>query len=116
MEQDIRDALTDLKTQVRDGFAQTNQRIADLVTIGEFRATVERVDAQHATLRRDFEVHKAETPSIVQASESRDEAIRQEFRSELEGFRATTRWAVGIAATAVGLVCTIASVIINTLP
>lgn len=113
MDQDIRDSLQDIKTSVRDGFAATNRRIDDLVTIGEFRATVERIDAQHGTLRRDFDNHEALTPGIVSASEARDEAIRTEFRQELDSFRTTTRWAVGIAATAVGLITTIAFSIIS---
>lgn len=124
MEQDIRDALSDIKVSVREGFASTNRRIDDLVTQGEFRATIERVDIQHMTLRKEFDTHVENVPTrdriaaerdvaIANAAEARDESIRTEFRSELEGFRTTTRWAVGIAATAVGLICTAASLAFN---
>lgn len=124
MDQDVRDALQDIKTSVRDGFAGIDRRFTDLVTIGEFRATVERQDTQHAILRRDFEQHTNQTADIVAASEARDAtiaaaseardiALRSEFRQDLDGFRSTTKWAVGIATTAVGLVCTVVTIVIN---
>lgn len=124
MDADIRDALQDIKTSVREGFNTTNRRIDDLVTMGEFRATVERIDVQHGTLRKEFDYHVETVPArdqlaverdnaIAVAAEARDEALRSEFHRDLEGFRTTTRWAVGIAATAVGLICTAASLAFN---
>lgn len=126
MDQDIRDALADIKSSVRDGFSDTNRRIDDLVTKGEFRATIERIDIQHEALRRDFDNHVESVPArdqlaverdqaISRAAEARDDAIRAEFRSDLDGFRTTTRWAVGLAATGVGLVSGAASLLFNIL-
>ena len=114
MDQDIREALADIKVSVRDGFKDVNARIDRLVTKGEFEATVQRLDAQHATLRRDFDAHEAASAAHVQEVREADaaveakataatELVRTELHKELEGFRSTTRWAIGIAATGAGV-------------
>ena len=107
MDQDIRDALADIKGSVSDGFRDTNARIDKLVTQGEFKATVERLDAQHSTLRRDHDT--------LSASAVKEHAgIRAEWGAEIGEFRSSTRWAVGIAVTIAGLVFGIISWAIQT--
>jgi len=106
MEADIRDALTDLKESVRDGFRVVNERIDNLVTKGEFNATVQRLDAQHGTLRRDVETNE------VQARTTAD-AVRAELRGELEKMRATYRWAVALLVPAAGVVAAVVFGVLN---
>lgn len=124
MDQDIREALTDIKTSVREGFKDVNARIDQLVTKGEFDATVLRLDAQHATLRRDFDTHEAASAAHVQEVRTADAdilskaqaasaAIREELHKELEGFRNTTRWAIGIAATSAGVLTAVVWAIVQ---
>ena len=120
MDEDIRGALTDIREIVREGFRDTNKRIDALVTQGEFNATVQRIDSEHATLRRDFNQHeirseahmedvrKADAVVLADAQKS-IEGVRIELHSNLEGFRSTTRWAVGVAATGAGVIVAAAS-------
>lgn len=115
MDQDIRGALADIKSDVRDGFAKIDQRIDQMVTKGEFVAEVRRLDAQHATLRRDFDHHDQEAPSYRKAAADKAEAVRAEVRVDLEGFRTTTRWAIALAATGAGVVVALLSWVINIL-
>ncbi len=114
MDQDIRDALTDLRADVRTGFSDINKRIDALVSRTEFAATVERLDAQHSMLRRDFDNHEATSAAHVSEVRQADDAvltkaqaasaaIREELHKELQGFRATTRWAIGISVTSAGV-------------
>lgn len=88
MDEDIRGALTDIKTSVRDGFQEVNRRIDTLVTKGEHDATVQRLDQQHGTLRRDFETHKEATVTQHQTIGEGDTQTRRELREELEKSRA----------------------------
>lgn len=104
MDEDIRASLADLKTDLRDGFSSVNARIDTLVTKDAFDATIQRIDSEHASLRRDFDLHEAGAPAHRQAAADKAEAVRKEVRSELEGFRTTTRWAIGLAAGGAGVV------------
>ena len=115
MDQDIRDALTDIKTSVRDGFDAVNKRIDALVTRGEFQATVERIDSQHDTLRRDYDAHEKRTEQIVEANRRADAAIAQkaeqgieqvraDVHRELEGFRSAQWKSITLAVSIAGLV------------
>ncbi|AXH47316.1 hypothetical protein SEA_EDEN_21 [Microbacterium phage Eden] len=119
MEADIREALSDIKHDVREGFSSTNRRIDDLVTRGEFSATVARLDGQHNTLRRAFEVHETQTEGLVDAlrkadiqvlhdSKSETMQLRDEVSHQLNEFRVTTRWAIGLTATGVAILTTLA--------
>lgn len=119
MDADIREALSDIKHDVREGFSNTNRRIDDLVTRGEFSATVDRLDGQHNTLRRAFEVHEAQTEGLVEALRKSDiqvlkdskletEQLRNEVGAQLNEFRITTRWAIGFTATGVAILTTLA--------
>lgn len=107
MDPDIRTALTDLKTDLktdlREGFDRQSKQIDAMVTRGEFTATVERLDSSMKNLQRDLNVHESEAPAHRQAALDRAEAVRTEVRGELEGFRATTRWAIGLSATGAGI-------------
>lgn len=124
MDQDIRDALTDLRADVRTGFSDINKRIDALVSRTEFAATVERLDAQHAALRKDFDTHEAASAAHVNEVRAADDlilskaqaasaAIREELHKELEGFRNTTRWAIGIAATSAGVLTAVVWAIVQ---
>lgn len=115
MDQDIRDALSDIKIAVRDGLSDVKGQISDLVTRSEFRATIERVDSQHATLKSAFENHEKGTADHMEDVRKADqenadaanraiEAVRDELKTSLEGFRVTTRWALGIALTGTALI------------
>lgn len=120
----LRLALGDLKTDVRLGFADTNKRLDDLVTKGEFNATIERVDVQHENLRREFDTHVNNAEAYMQHARDSDnrimeeatkavQAVRQEVHSSLEGYRISTRWAIGLAASVAGLIVAAASVLVS---
>ncbi|MEJ1087064.1 hypothetical protein WDU99_01890 [Microbacterium sp. Mu-80] len=115
MEPDIREALSDIKTDVRDGFKGVNERIDNMVTKGEFTATVARLDAQHETLRRDFSAHDTEAATRATQARADDQAVRAELRTELDGFRVTTRWAIGLSVAGAGVLYTIVSLVVTTL-
>lgn len=115
MDQDIREALSDIKSSVRDGFKDVNSRIDQLVTKGEFDATVKRLDAQHATLRRDFDHHEAETRAHHKAVQDADAAVRAELLGELEKIRSSTRWAIGLLIPAAAVIAAIVFGILNLL-
>lgn len=99
MDEDIRASLSDIRTDVKDGFSGVNGRIDMLVTKGEFDATVQRLDSQHDSLRREFNTHEGATANHMAQVRADDSEIRKEFKGELEGFKATTRWAIGLSAT-----------------
>lgn len=110
MEEDIRDALADIKTSIR----AVDKRIDALVTRGEFQATIQRVDAQHEALRRDYDQHELNAPEIVKSVESKIDASKAVLRGEISStrtatekrlgeFAITARWAIGVALSALGL-------------
>lgn len=107
MEPDIREALADIKSSVRDGFAEVNKRIDKLVTQGEFEATVHRLDAQHGTLRRDFDKHEQQTQQHYKTVQEADSAIRAELLGELEKIRSSTRWAIGLVIPGAALIAAV---------
>lgn len=122
MDPDTRDALAEIKLSIRDGFESVERRIDHLVTRAEFVAEVRRIDSdhgnlkgQHESLRSDFSRHLDQTTEIIEANRSADAAIakeakesianvRADLHTQLDGFRAQSRWAVGIAVTLAGLV------------
>jgi BMFP domain-containing protein YqiC len=124
MDPDIRDALADIKLDVKDGLTGIHRRIDDLVTRGEFRATVDRIDAAHGTLQRDFTAHEQKTETYMQQVRDEDnkvmdsttkavDAVRAEVHTALEGYKVSSRWAVGLAASIAGLIVAAASIVVN---
>ena len=124
MDEDIRTALADVKQTIRDGFSTTNGQIKELITRGEFNATVQRLDSEAATLRRDFTAHEAQSERHTTAMHEADakvmadaktsiDAVKAELHTNLEGFRVTTRWAIGLSATIAGLIVGAVSVIVT---
>lgn len=107
MDEDIRAAIGDLKSDLKERFDKVDTKIEQLVTRGEFSATVQRIDSERDSLRRDFEAHEKEAPSHRAAAAAKADAVRSEIRTDLEGFRTTTRWAIGIAVPVTGLLVTI---------
>lgn len=103
MDEDTRASLTEIKSDVRQGFADIKTEIKELVTRGEFAATVQRIDSEAAALRRDLTSHEDAAPAHRKAALDRADAVRKEVRAELDGFKITTRWAIGLAATGAGL-------------
>lgn len=113
MDEDTRASLTEIKADVRQGFADIKSEIKELVTRGEFSAEVRRIDSEAAQLRRDFTTHEDAAPAHRQAAIDRAEAVRSEIRGDLEGFRAATRWAIGLAATGAGILAPLGVWVIN---
>lgn len=109
MDPDIRQALVDLKTDLRTGFSDQSNKIDQMVTRGEFVATVERLDSMLVILRRDFDGHEAEAPAHRTAAFNRVEAVRREVRADMDGFRVTTRWAITLSATGAGILVALLS-------
>lgn len=124
MDQATREAFADLKADLRgvlaDGFAgingridDTNRRIDDLITRGEFKATIERLDNQHHVLRRDFDQHEQQTQHHLDNARADDAAVRKEVLAQVSTLKrdiqVANRWAVGSALTAAGLLLALVS-------
>lgn len=107
MDDDIRGALADLKTDIKGGFEAVNRRIDDMVTRNEFTATVQRVDAQHVALRDVFNKHELDTHQRYKTVQESDDSIRLEMRAEFEKMRGAQRWALGLLIPAAALIATI---------
>lgn len=95
--------ITDLKTDINARFDRVDKNVADLVTKAAFDATVERLDAQHTALRLEFDRHDKAAPDYRKAASDRAEAVREELNAQLGEFRSTTRWAIGLAIPATGV-------------
>lgn len=113
MDEDIRAVLSDLKSDVRSGFDKVDQTFKEMVTKGEFNATIARLDAEAASLRRDFEAHDKAAPGHRAEAARKADEIRTEVRTDLEGFRVTTRWAIGIAAGLAGIAASVGMWLLN---
>ena len=122
MDPDIKDALADIKGDLKDGFAAVNARIDHLVTRAEFVAEVRRIDSehgnlrgQHDSLRGEFSRHLDQTTELLEATRVADAAIdaRSEQRTNTlsEKIARLTKWAIGLTLTgiigATGIVLTL---------
>ena len=107
MEPDIREALSEIRADVRTGFDKVNKRIDSLISRGEFKATVQRIDAQHETLRRDHD-------NLDRTAKHEHAGIRDEMHKGLDSFSTQARWAVGIAVSIVSVVFGIITWVANT--
>lgn len=124
IDDDIRGALQDIKTDVRQGFSDVNVKIQELVTRGEFKATIERIDSEHNGLRREYDGHVKNAENFMQAARDADNkvvddatkainTVRTEVHTALEGYKVSTRWAITLSASVAGLIVAAASVAIN---
>lgn len=111
----IGDLKNDLKSDLSKGFDRLDMQIGQLVTKGEFAATVQRIDIQHGTLRSEYQQHVSEAPAHRLAASARADAVKAEVKTDLEGFRTTTRWAIGITIPATGLLVTIIQLVANSI-
>lgn len=106
MDEDTRASLTEIKTDVRQGFADVKTEIKELVTRGEFNATVQRLDSEIAAQRRDFTAHEEAAPGHRKAALDRVESVRKEVNS--------TIWkAVTLAVGAAGVLVSALTWLIN---
>lgn len=96
------DRIADLKLDVNAGFERIEKHLDKLVTKGELNATVERLDAQHATLRKDHDALKAD-------ADVEHAAIRRETAKQAEDLATGVKWWVGIALTILGFAVTFLS-------
>jgi hypothetical protein len=106
MDPDIKDYLSDIKLQVKEGFTRvdarfdgTDKQIDQLVTKGEFNAVIHRIDSEHQGLRRDHNNLSVKAERAIEAANKGDLNIRAELHQELDAFRAASRWSVGISLT-----------------
>lgn len=111
MEEDIRatlaDLKNDLKSDIKDGFKAVHDRIDGMVTKSEFHAVITRIDSEHGRLRVDFDTHVGQTDAIVENVRAQiivqSDQTRKEMDTELERFRSSSRWAIGIAVSISGV-------------
>lgn len=107
MEEDIRAALEDIKTSMRDGLKDVKERIGELVTKGEFNAVIDRIDSQHNRLVADFSEHirsaesqvmglRKDDDELLKTVRKENESIREDLENSLREFRTTSRWAIGL--------------------
>jgi hypothetical protein len=85
----------ELREDIRAGFESINSRIDNLVTRNEFKSEIRRIDEKH-----DNHVN-----STVAAFKERDE--------DLEKVIVGNRWALGISLTAVAIIVTVVTAIID---
>lgn len=81
--------VSDLKRDMKDGFDGVRSDVKEMVTKGEFKAEVGRLDANHANLKQAHKDHVTATA----ADRAED--------------KAANRWTLGIAVTVVGIAATI---------
>ena len=124
MDQDVRDGLADIKLSVRDGFSDMNKRLDDLVTKGEFKATVKRIDnelqmqhqaiSDHNKQSEEYKSRAANAESELRAAAQKDvAAVQSELHTSLEQMRAASRWGIGIAATVSGIIVSVVSTLLT---
>lgn len=106
MDEDIREALRDLKQDLRDGFKDVNTKFDGLVTKAELAAELKGRDEKIEGLVKTVDDHIKSSPAML-------ENVRTEMDTELERFRASQRWAIGISVTISGLVFGIISYLTN---
>lgn len=110
MDPDIRDALGELKGDVKDGFTEVNRRIDHLVTRSEFVAEVRRLDGVDAinseairAVQAALDRHLDQTTELVEATRIADAAIAEKaergIRDLGDKISRVTKWAVGLALT-----------------
>lgn len=103
MDEDIRASLSEIKSDVKDGFREVKKDISELVTKGEFASEVRRIDQQHASLSQQFKDHEIQTAANVAHVKSGDDAVRGELISKIDEFKTSQRWAIGISIPAIGI-------------
>ena len=124
MDQDVRDGLADIKLSVREGFSDMTKRLDDLVTKGEFNATVKRIDnelqmqhqaiSDHDKQSEEYKSRAANTESELRAAAQKDAAaVQSELHTSLEQMRAALRWGIGIAATISGIIVSVVSTLLT---
>ena len=85
--------IADLKRDMKDGFDGVRNDVREMVTKGEFKAEIGRLDANHQNLKEAHDRHVKDTA---------DDFI---------AFRAATRWTLGFAVTIVGIVVAVITAI-----
>ena len=124
MDQDVRDGLADIKLSVREGFSDMSKRLDDLVTKGEFIATVKRIDnelqmqhqaiSDHDKQNEEYKSRRANAESELRAAAQKDSAaVQSELHTSLEQMRAASRWGIGIAATVSGIIVSVVSTLLT---
>lgn len=81
--------VADLKRDMKDGFDGVRSDVKEMVTKGEFKAEVGRLDANHSNLKQSHVDHVAAT-ALARAED-----------------KAANRWTLGFAVTLVGIGATI---------
>jgi hypothetical protein len=77
--------IADLKRDMKDGFDGVRSDVRQMVTKGEFKAEIGRLDANHTNLKASHDKH------VINTNE------------EFKAYRAATRWTLGFAVTIVGI-------------
>lgn len=120
MDEATREALADIKKDVREGFAGIKGDIGQLVTKGEFNATVQRLDNQDRMheqnilqLAQQFQEHQAQTQINMAHVSSEDSATRKLVKEQVDEIKSSQRWAIGITVPAVGIFVAIISFAID---
>lgn len=116
MDEATREALGDIKKDVREGFSDLKKDIGELVTKGEFNATVQRLDNQdrmqeqnHMSLVAQFQEHQAQTQINMAHVSAEDRATRGLVKEQVDDIKTSQRWALGISIPAVGILVGIIS-------
>lgn len=105
MDEDIREALRDLKLDLREGFKDVNAKFDGLVTKAELQAELKGRDERMDSITKAIDDHIRSSPAML-------EGVRSEMDTELERFRSSQRWAIGISVTVSGIVFGIISYLV----
>lgn len=99
------DQFKELRIDIREGFKTINERIDNLVTRNELNAELKRIDEKHeqhaADTRREF-------ANRDRVNKERDSALD----ARMDQFTISTRWAIGIAVTAVAIIVSIVNIFV----
>ena len=106
-------AVNALSEGMKDGFGRVEARLGEVVTQGEFRATVQRLEGVDAALRAGLgearEAHLADI-ALVRAEGSAREG---EFRRVREEERVRFRWLVTVLVAGAGVVSGLVSSVVG---
>lgn len=99
--------ITNLTTDIRSGFERVERQVGDLVTKGEFNATVARLDMKDSELAQQIrDTSRSASESIASGFKTVKEeqsAREQAAKEEATKRESKTRWVIGTVLVVIGL-------------
>lgn len=111
----LSDMVKNLDASVQKGFEKVDRRISEMVTQGEFRATVERLDAAQDAARSHTEAKILAVEGVFTQKAHELEGGLSEAEKRRSEDQGRFRWVLTVAVSVVGIVLTGVNFVMNTL-